>query len=157
MLKLNLSIVIAMVLMIAVVEAVFGQDMEDWARMGGLEPYAWYIPYQSDIPPGSMHFLIQADQDGIANIIFPSSGGFTVGVQLVATATPSPIPPTATSTPTMTPTKTNTPTPTATFTPSPTPTRPNSLAPGSWTDLFQRVKALWAAQKAWDEKYGGIQ
>lgn len=152
---------IALIFLLALCLSAFGQtgsqEINDWARMGGLEPYAWYIPYQSDIPPGSMHFLIQADQDGIANIIFPSSGGFRVGVQLVATATPSPVQPTPTKTPTVTPTKTNTPTPTATFTPSPTPTRPNALAPGSWTDLFQRVQALWAAQKAWDEKYGGNQ
>lgn len=129
-----------------------------WARMGGLEPFGWYLPYQSDIPLGSMHFLIQADGEGIANIIFPTTSGWQIGVQLVATATPSPIP---TSTRTPTPTRTNTPTATRTPTPShtptvaPTPTRPKLPEPGTWYTLPLRLVSLWTAQAEWDEKYGG--
>lgn len=149
----------AIVLLIALVQAVFGGSDEPlpsgWARMGALKPHAWYVPFQSDVPVGSLHFLIQADEDGVANLIMPTTPGYQIGVQLVATAAPTPVPPTPTYTPSPTPTRTKTPVPTATFTASPTPTRPNALAPGSWTDLFTRVQALWAAQKAWDEQYGG--
>lgn len=127
---------------------IHGAPIDDWAKMEGLRPYAYYLPFQSNVPVGTLHFLIQADENGVANIIFPTAGAFTVSLELVATATPSPKPPTPTPTPTITWT------PTATPTATPTPTRPNSLRPGSWGDLLERLKELWEAQKTWDETFG---
>lgn len=127
------------------------------------DPPGYYLPYQSGIAPGSLYFLVHVDGEGWANIIVPASGDYTIGLQLVATATYTPvIYPTHTPTHTPTVTRTFTPTktpmrtftPTFTPTPQPTPTRPNALAPGDWSTLYARVRALWAAQAEWDQEWG---
>lgn len=122
------------------------------ATIGGLEPNSFYSMSQDG---KFIYAILETDESGAGNIIFPATGTHTIEFDLWVTKTPTPTP-TATGTATKTPTATPTKTPTATATPQPTPTPP--IRPG-WDPkktFAENGTALleWFQEiNAWKEKW----
>lgn len=134
-----LAMMIAIAVALLIIQKIANAQEEAFGKLGGLQPGAYYIPWQDHLPPGSLYFLIKAEEDGTAAIVVPVTGTHTLGVDLLVTPTPGPPP---------------APTPTITPTPAPTPTRPVLPRPGTWDDFSERIRELWRQQDIWDETWG---